>query len=72
MSELTPEGEVLSAHIAATAAAFQVLVRCLERCGALDRGAFSDALRQHMEAEKDRLNEMALALLDELRHAHAD
>lgn len=69
MSELNPEKEVLVAHITATAAAFQVLVYCLQNNGVLQRGEFPDALRQYMEIAKDRQSDIVLALLHDLREA---
>lgn len=73
MSEkLSPEGEVIAAHMAATTAAFQVLVLTLQNNGALDRGEFPEALHVYMEKGRDRLDPMALALLDDLRRALLD
>ncbi len=70
--KLSPEGEVLAAHIAATTAAFQILVSCLEGNEALQSGQFSEALRVYMEMTKSRegdVNDMTLARLHEIRMA---
>jgi hypothetical protein len=36
--KLSPEHKIIAAHIAATTAAFQVLVHCLQENGALEPG----------------------------------
>lgn len=72
MTEISPEQEVLAWHITATTATFQVLVLCLQRNGALERGQFPDALREYMEMSKDRHPDAVLALLHDLRHALMD
>lgn len=62
--------EVLAAHMAATTAAFQVLVHCLQETGALDQGQVAEALLVYMEMVKSRHgNEIELALLNDLREA---
>ncbi len=66
--KLDPHQEVIAAHIAATTAAFQVLVHCLQENGALEHGQMPKALLVHMEMEKHRRgNEIELALLEDLR-----
>ncbi|WP_143278953.1 hypothetical protein [Bradyrhizobium sp. C9] len=70
--KLSPEGEVLAAHIAATTAAFQVLILTLRNNGALDHNEFPEALHMHMEKSRDRLTPMTLALLHDLRRALMD
>jgi hypothetical protein len=72
MPKLTPEGEVVAAHMAATTAAFQVLVSCLQRSGALPQGEFTRMLHAYMEAVKDTADPMQLALLDDLRRSLLD
>lgn len=75
MSEkLDPNQEVIAAHIAATTAAFQVLVHCLKETGALEHGQVPEALRAYMEAaaKKREDNEIQLALLNDLRQALLD
>lgn len=42
--KFSPEGEIIAAYGAATVAAFQVLVNCLEESDALLPGQFSEAL----------------------------
>ena len=49
MSKLTPEGEVIASYGAATVAAFQVLINCLEESDALLPGPFAEALRIYIE-----------------------
>ncbi len=68
MSEkLSPEGEVIAAHMAATTAAFQILVHCLQENEALQHGQFPEALRLYLEMTKRRdRNEMELTMLHEL------
>lgn len=71
--ELSPEHEVIAAHIAATTAAFQILVMCLQQNGALERGQVPEAIRLYMETTKRRSgNETELALLHDLRQALMD
>jgi hypothetical protein len=67
--KLSPEGQVLSAHIAATNAALQVLVGCLEQSDGLVPGQFPHALETYMEVIKSRegnVNNMTLAMLNDL------
>lgn len=65
--------EVIAAHMAATTAAVQVLVHCLQENGALDQGQVPEALRVYMEMVKARSgNEVELALLHDLRQALLD
>lgn len=65
--------DVIAAHMAATTAAFQVLVHCLQENGALDRGQYQEALRVFMETAKHRKdNEIEMALLHDLRMALMD
>ncbi|MGB6080240.1 MAG: hypothetical protein WBF99_12350 [Xanthobacteraceae bacterium] len=71
---LSPDGEVLAAHMAATAAAFQVLVGCLEGTGALVQGQFPHALETYMAVVKSRegvVNDMTLAMLNDILEATA-
>lgn len=71
--KLNPEQEVIAAHMAATTAAFRVLVHCLQENGALKRGQMPAALRVYMEmAKHQRDNELQLALLHDLRSALMD
>lgn len=70
--KLSPEGEVLAAHMAATTAAFQVLVSCLQRNGALERGEFQEMLRVYMESVKSTKDPVMLALLHDLRMSLMD
>lgn len=72
MSKLSPEHEVIAAHITATTAAFQVLILLMQRNGVLERGEYQSALRDYMEAQKERHPDMVLALLDDLRVALSD
>ena len=67
--KLSPEHEVIAAHMAATTSAFQVLVLCLQRQGALSPGEFPDALRNYMEMAKDTASPMTLAMLDDIRQS---
>lgn len=71
--KLSAEHEIIAAHIAATTAAFQVLVHCLQENGALQRGQVPEAIRVYMETVKHRQgNEVELALLHDLRQALID
>lgn len=70
--KLSPEGEVIAAHMAATTAAFQALVRCLQENGSLSRGEYQYNLMPYMEASKDKQNEMTLVLLNDIRQALLD
>jgi hypothetical protein len=68
--KLSPENEIIAAHIAATTAAFQVLVMCLQENGALGQGQIQAALAGYIEMDKQgRGNEIKLALLDDLLQA---
>jgi hypothetical protein len=65
IGQLTPEGEVIAAYGAAMAAAFQVLINCLEESDALLPGQYPDALRVYMEMVKSRkgdVSDMTLAV----------
>lgn len=71
----SPEAEVLEAHRAATVAAFQVLINCLEENEALQPGQFPEAIRVFMEMTKSRegdVNDMTIAMLHEIRAATLD
>lgn len=70
--KLSPEGEALSAHIAATRAAFQVLISCLQRNGTLERGEYQEMLAVYMESVKRTGDPVMLALLDDLRRSLMD
>lgn len=72
MTKPSPELEILTAHMAATTAAFQVLILLLQRNGTLERGEYQEALRDYMEAQKDRHPDTVLAMLDDLRVALLD
>jgi hypothetical protein len=74
-SKLTPDGEAIAAYGAATVAAFQVLINCLEESDALLPGQFPDALGVYMEMVKSRkgdVSDMALAVLHDIRTATQD
>jgi hypothetical protein len=73
--KLSPEGEVIAAYGAATVAAFQVLINCLEESDALLPGQFPDALGVYMEMVKSRtggVSDMTLAVLHDIRMATLD
>jgi hypothetical protein len=71
--ELSPEHQIIAAHMAATTAAFQVLIHCLQENGALKRGQMPEALRVYMEmAKHQKDNDLQLALLHDLRQALMD
>jgi hypothetical protein len=71
--ELSPEHQIIAAHMATTTAAFQVLVHCLQENGALKPGQMPEALGVYMEMAKHRPdNEIQLALLHDLRLALMD
>lgn len=73
--KLSPEGEVIAAYGAATVAAFQVLINCLEENDALMSGQFPDALGVYMEMVKSGqgdVSEMTLAVLHDIRAATLD
>lgn len=68
--KLSPNQEIIAAHIAATTAAFQVLILCLQENGALQPGQFPAALLGYMELHaKQKGGEVELALLHDLREA---
>lgn len=68
--KLSPEHEIIAAQIAATTAAFQILVHCLQENGALDQGQVPEAIRVYLETVKHRQgNAVELALLHDLRTA---
>jgi hypothetical protein len=72
--QLSPDGEVLAAHMAATTAAFQVLIGCLEETRALVPGQFPHAMETYMEVVKSRegvVNDMTLAMLNDILEATA-
>lgn len=69
---MSPEHEVLAAHIAATTAAIQVLVSCLQRNGALERGEYQEMLRVYMESVKSTGDPTMLALIHDLRMSLMD
>jgi hypothetical protein len=67
------EREIIAAHMAATTAAFQILVHCLQENGALERGRVPEMIRSYLEMAKRRNDsELELALLHDLREALLD
>jgi len=73
--KLSPEGEAIAAYGSAMVVAFQVLINCLEESDALLPGQFPDALGVYMEMVKSRkggVNEMTLAVLNDIRAATLD
>ena len=66
---MPPEGEAIAAYGAATVAAFKVLVACLQRSGALERGEFAEALRLFTEGAESEVDSMPLSILQSLRTA---
>jgi hypothetical protein len=73
--KLSPEGETIVAYGAATVAAFQVLLNCLEENGAVRPGQFPEALAVYMEMVKSRkgdVSDMTLAVLHDIRAATLD
>jgi hypothetical protein len=66
--KLSTEHEIMAAQLAATAAAFQVLVSCLQENGALKHGEFQDALRLFIRTAPASASP-AMLLLDDLRKA---
>jgi hypothetical protein len=61
MSEnLSPEGEAIVAYGAATMAAFQVLVGCLQSNGSPEHGQFPEAVRLFIDASSDKTEEPVL------------
>jgi hypothetical protein len=73
--KLSPEGEAIAAYGAATVAAFQVLINCLEESDAILPGQFPEALRVYMEMVKSRrgdVSDMTLAVLHDIRMATLD
>jgi|GEM_PF-2839478 hypothetical protein len=72
--QLSSDGEVLAAHMAASTAALQVLIGCLEQRGALIPGQFPHALEIYMEVVKSRegvVNDMTLAMLNSILESTA-
>ena len=68
MSEnLSPEGEAIVAYGAATMAAFQVLIGCLQSNGALEHGQFPEALRLFINVSSGKVEEPVLEILRDLR-----
>jgi hypothetical protein len=70
--KLSPEGEVIAAQGAATVAAFQVLINCLEENEALQPGQFPAALAVYMEmvkSSKGDVSNVTLAVLHDIRTA---
>jgi hypothetical protein len=70
--KLSPEGEIIVAYGAAMAAAFQVLINCLEENDALLPGQFPAALGVYLEMVKSRqgdVSEVTLAVLHDMRMA---
>jgi hypothetical protein len=70
--KLSPDGEVIAAYGAATVAAFQVLINCLEENDAPQPGQFPDALRVYMEMVKSRqgdVSDVTPAVLHDMRTA---
>jgi hypothetical protein len=73
--KLSPEGEVIAAYGAAMVAAFQVLISCLEENEAVHPGQFPAALAVYMEmvkSNKGEVNDMMLAVLNDIRAATLD
>jgi hypothetical protein len=71
-AKLSPEGEAIAAYGTATMLAFKVLVACLQRNGALERGEFAEALRIFTEGAESEVDRMPLAILHDLRMAMLD
>jgi len=71
-AKLSPEGEAIAAYGTATMVAFKVLVACLQRNGALERGEFAEALRIFTEGAESEVDRMPLAILHDLRMAMLD
>jgi hypothetical protein len=71
-AKLSPEGEAIAAYGTATMAAFKVLVACLQRNGALERGEFAEALRLFTEGAESEVDSMPLSILHNLRMAILD
>jgi hypothetical protein len=70
--ELSPEQAIIAAHMAATTAAFQLLVHCLQENGALRAGQMPGALRHYIQVAKHRNDEIQLELLHDLMLALID
>jgi hypothetical protein len=71
-AKLSPEGEAIAAYGTATMVAFKVLVACLQRHGALERGEYAEALRIFTEGAESEVDSMPLAILHNLRIAMLD
>ena len=71
LPDMTPEAKIVAAHMAATAAAFQVLVTALQEAGALQPGTFPEMLRLYVEGLQQRGNAdpMVVTLLGDLQKA---
>jgi hypothetical protein len=67
--DISPDQEVVAAHMHAVTAAFQTLVLCLQNNGALEPGQYPAALHSYMELARDKASPMTLAMLDDLRQA---
>ncbi len=71
-AKLSPEGEAIAAYGTATMVAFKVLVACLQRNGALERGEFAEALRLFTEGAESEVASKPLSILHDLRMAMLD
>ena len=69
MPKLTPDSEVLDAHMTAHHVALVALVRCLEDNGALRPGQSANALHMSMETGRRELSDVTLAMLHGIREA---
>jgi hypothetical protein len=72
MADLTPEQEILAAHMTATMTALKILILMLEANGAVESGQYQPALFRYMENSKDVQTPETLALLSDLREALLD
>ena len=71
--ELSPEQAIIAAHMAATTAAFQLLVHCLQENGALRAGQMPEALGHYIQVAKHQNDdEIQLGLLRDLMLALID
>ncbi|MBZ9605867.1 hypothetical protein [Phyllobacterium chamaecytisi] len=68
-SKVSPDREVVAAHMSAVTVAFQMLMVCLQDNGALRPGQYPAALHGYMEMAKDKADPMTLSMLDDLRQA---
>ena len=67
MSEEEAVIEALASYDSAMTAAFQVLIHCLQRNGALKSGQYQEELMRYLEITRDKASPVKTAILEDLR-----